>query len=171
MTETPGSYGEQGASYYFVQDRPAREVLFARAEFAVSIWRPEPEGGAADQYPNTGSVLATGYGGTPESSEQMLTLASGTYSFTSAPDATPASVQIGLQPMNRSSPTVDLGTPTDMPRDRFSMFSPPLPGIELRIGDRVNVNDLNQNRYEIRQVFAAQSGFWGYSATVENIND
>jgi hypothetical protein len=172
LTESVESYQTLNASYYYVQGRPTREVLFARAEFPATIWRPEPEGGAADQFPETGSVVATGYGGTPESSELVLTLASGTYSWNPTDNATPAIVQVGLQPQNRTVPGSALGTPTDLPRDRFAMYLPLLPDVELRMSDRVTLTDLNATRYEILQVFSAQLwGFSGYICSVQNVND
>ena len=46
LTESVESYKSLGASYYYVQARPTRELLFARAEFPMTIWRPHPEGGS-----------------------------------------------------------------------------------------------------------------------------
>jgi len=173
LTESASSYHSLGTSYYYVQARPTRDLVFARADFAMTVWRPEPEGGAADQFPATGSIFVEGYGGTPEESELVLTLAGGTFSW--APQGnftTPAIVQCGLQPQNRTAPTTDLGTPTDLPRDRFAMYVPLLPGVELRVGDRFTNDDLNASRYQIRQIHSAQQyGFSGYICSVENVND
>jgi hypothetical protein len=172
LTESVESYKSLGASYYYVQARPTRELLFARAEFPMTIWRPHPEGGAADQFPDSGSVFAQGYGGTPKSSELVLTLAGGTYSWEPTDNATPAVIQCGIQPQNRTAPSTTLGTPTDEPRDRFAMYVPLLPGAQLRMGDRVTADDLNSTRYEVLQVFSAQQwGFWGSICSVQNVND
>ena len=172
LTESVESYQTLGASYYYVQARPTREVLFARAEFPMTVWRPHPEGGAADQFPDTGSIFAPGYGGTPKSSELVLTLAGGTYSWNETDNATPAIVQCGIQPQNRTAPSTILGTPTDNPRDRFAMYLPLLPGVELRMGDRVTADDINATRYEILQVFSAQMwGLYGYICSIQNVND
>ena len=172
LTESVESYHPLGASYYYVQARPTRELLLARADLSMTVWRPEPEGGAADQFPTTGSTFATGYGSTPKSSELVLTLAGGQYSWEPGAVATPAFVQCGMQPQNRTVPDERLGTPTDLPRDRFALYVPALPGVELRMSDRFTMNDTNASRFEILQVFSAmQWGFTGYICTVQNIND
>jgi hypothetical protein len=171
LTESADSPGGLGVSYYFVQAREAREVVWMRADFTMSIWRPKPEGGGAADEPQSGSVFDEGYGGTPEISEMVLTLAGGTYSWSDAPNAIPAAVQCGMQPTSRTSPNTELGTPTDLPQDRFSAYIPPLPEVQLRVGDRLTTNDLNVNRYEIQHVFLTPIGFAGYVCVCTNAND
>ena len=159
-------YENDGGIYTFAQARPTRETLWVRTELNCSITRPTPEGGAAAQMPASGALAAPGYGGIPKGNEDILTLTNGFYAF--AVSGTPASVQCGLQPLNRVKDGNSLGTPTDLYREHFLAYVPNLPGVLLGELDRLNMPTMD--RYEVVLVYSSDlTGLSGNICIVEKL--
>ena len=166
LTEVGFNASESGV-YVVGQKRPTRETILLRTEFNASITRPYPTSGAASQMPTTpgGWVEGLGYSGVPKTSEEVLTLANGMYSFEQA-GAQMATVFVGLQPTNRIiTAHVLKGAPTDLPADRFLFYLPDLPGIQLDRLDRINLG--NSDRYEIMSLLNTEdtgiAGYFGFA--------
>jgi len=173
MTETGYESGVSGI-YSFAQARPTRETLWMRTEANVAITRMSPTAGLASQQPVSGWVAANEgtYGGIQKDTEAVLTLNSGVYSFSSS-GASPASVQCGLQPLNRikdTSSSVAAGKwPTALYREMFLAYIPLIPGEQLSELDRLNFP--NSDRYEIAVIYTSeQTGIQGYITVVEKLS-
>jgi hypothetical protein len=158
--------GSDGGIYTFAQNRSARESLFVRTEFGITISRPVPDGGRADQQPGDGAVVAPGYFGETIDDEQILTVASGSYSF-AGPGATACTVYAGLQPLKGVH---DANGPVEdpIPRAHFVAYVGPMTGAELRVRDVMTFP--NRDRFLVASVHAnGNPGFVGYVAVVERL--
>jgi hypothetical protein len=152
LTQT--GYENDGSVFTFVQARPTRDTLWMRTEFNASITRPMPLAGQAGQQPiGAGVSSPDGYGGVAKDTEEVLTLVDGLYAFSSTPGASPAGIQVGLQPLNRIKDGRSLGTPTDFYREHFLIYAPEIPGEQLNELDVISFP--NSDRYEIAEMFTS----------------
>lgn len=153
-------YGSDGGMYIFAEARPLLPNLFVRTESAVTVTRPAPIGGQASQQPASGAVAQIGnYGGTPKSSELILTLSSGLYSFESS--GTYASVPCGMQPRSRVRGLHKIEFPTQVPQTEFANYLPLLPGVAILENDLINYE--NGDRYQVVQTFSTgDTGLQGW---------
>ncbi len=159
LTETGYEAGNSGV-YTLARVRPMQETLLVRTELTVSITRPFPTAGAAATMPVTpGTWLEDeGYGGTPKSTEQVLTLANGMYAFEGA-GAEMATVYVGVIQQRRIKDTNPLHTPMTLPGGEFYIWIPDLPGVILKRNDRINGGD----RFEIASFYNSEdTGLSGY---------
>jgi hypothetical protein len=166
LTQT--GYENDGSIFTMAQARPTRETLWVRTEATCSITRPMPTAGAASQQPANGIVATQGYSGFAKSTEIPLTLQNGMYSFSSDPNATQASVQVGIQPFNRIRDG-NIKLPTALYREHFMIWVPMLPGEILNELDRVRFQ--NMDAYEVALIFSTDTvGLSGHICIVERIN-
>jgi hypothetical protein len=170
LTETGYEAMEAGV-YIFAQARPTRESLFMRAESNISITRMKPGAGLAADQPVSGWTADDGLGSVQKSTEQVLTLTNGSYSF-QAEGASPASLQVGLQPIKDIKDTprsAAAGTwPVALYREKFLCYIPLFPGESLNELDRLNFP--NEDRYEIATLYTSETSFLsGWIAIVEKL--
>lgn len=159
--------------YTFVQARPTRESLFIRTESNIAITRPMPTAGQMAQQPASGWAAAPDltWGGIDKVNESVLTLCDGVYAFAGV-NASPASIQCGLQPINKikdTSRSVAAGKwPVALYREAFLAFVPFLPGETISELDRLNFP--NSDRYEVMLVHTSEeTGVNGYVCIVEKL--
>lgn len=170
MTET-GYEPKTNGVYIFAAERPTRETLWMRAESNISITRMSPGAGSAANQPTSGWAESTGFGGIQKDTEAVLTLANGSYAFRSE-GASPASIQCGLQPLNKIMDTsrgVAAGEwPVSLYREKFLAYLPLLPGEQITELDRLNFP--NSDRYEIAVIYSSEeTGIAGYILVVEKL--
>jgi hypothetical protein len=156
-------FGSDGGTYYVVEMRPPRPTIWIRAETVCSIARPNPEGGAATQLPESGNFAPPGYGGIPKSSDLVLTLVNGVFSFQESGD--PASIQIGLQMRGRAKDGESLGTPSDVYRSEYVAYLPNLSNVVIAPLDRINT--ASGFRYEVKD--SQSTGNIGIAGTICNV--
>lgn len=171
LTET--GFKADGGVWTVAQFRPTRETILVRTEANITITRPMPSAGQAAQQSAPGVTIAPDgtWGGVNKAGEQVLTLINGLYAFESV-NASPASIQAGIQPLNRvrDVPTSAAMGKTPMPqyREEFLAYVPMLPGTYLDEHDRLNFP--SRDRYEIAQVFSTDlTGLAGYILTVKKL--
>ena len=152
-------YESDGGQYAVAQKRPTRETLLVRVERNASITRPNPLGGAFTDQPASGSAPARNYVGPTKSSELVLTLTNGSYSF--QPSGTFAAVPFGLQPQNRMRNGHKPDFPTQVPEVHFLGYLPYLPGVQIVENDVINSD--SSDRYVVGMVYQSDDvGFQGY---------
>lgn len=164
-------YEAMDAGYYtFAQARPTRASLFMATPFAAMLSRPNPHAGRADQQPTTPGqfVELEDSGSIDRASDAIMVLQNGFYSYQTTSGLTPASVQIGLQPIRRLRDGNTLGTPTDMYRVEYLIYCPELPGEQLNELDRFSLG--SSDRYEISQLYSSEyTGLAGHICVVEKM--
>ncbi len=173
MTET-GYESGSNAVYAFAQARPTRETLWMRTESNIAITRMNPSAGKASQQPISGWVGADAgtYGGVQKDTESVLTLNSGAYTFSDA-SASPASIQCGIQPLNRLKDATKSSAagkwPVTLYRELYLAYIPLLPGEQLNELDRLNFP--NSDRYEVAIIYTSENtGISGYLMVVEKLS-
>jgi hypothetical protein len=125
-----------------------------------------PTAGQAAQLPPAGAVIIEGYGGYQKDTEQVLTLTNGFYAFSGLSGAQPASIQCGIQQLNRVRDGKDPKWPTVAYREHFLAFIPPTPGEELSEKDTINAG--NGDRYVIMSILQVpNAGFEGWVCICE----
>lgn len=162
---TQYGYKSDGSIFTFVQNRPTREKIFVRTESLSPITRPYPIAGRAADQPSSGNVFVEGWGGVNKSTEQVLTLTDGLYTFddTVAP---PASVYCGFQMLARVKDTSKSAAagkmPTALYREQAAIYIPNLPGVVVQELDRVDFG--GGDRFEIMEFHntgeVGLQGFW-----------
>lgn len=161
-------YGAQSSNIYtFAQVRPTRETVWIRTELNCTLTRPMPTAGQAAQLPASGPAEVLGYGGYQKDTEQVLVLANGEFGFSGVAGLMPASVQVGVQQLNRVR---DSNEPKQMPtrpyREHFLAYIPPTPGEELNEKDIINAG--NGDRYVIMSLLqTADAGIAGWICICE----
>ena len=161
-------YESDGAIFTLAQMRPMAETLLVRTETSCFITRPGTDAGALAQQPTElVAVAKTGVAGTRISNEKYLVLASGMYSF--SPTATVgASVQCGLQPLNRVRDGKLPQVPTKQPQSHHLAYVPLLPGTSLDVDDVINAS--NGDRYKVMESHTTGDvGFSGYIAIANRL--
>src|ERR1700738_173915 len=152
-------YEGTGSNYVVAQRRPMRPTVLVRSEQNISISRPTPLGGAAQQQPASGNLFNAAYGGTTKGSEYVLTLTNGLYSFVSS--GSPASIPCGIQPQNKLRSYHGLQFPTNIQREYFVAYLPMLPGVQIWEADVLNLS--NADRYMVMQPYtSSQIGLVGW---------
>lgn len=163
-----GYEAQEAGVYVMVQARPTRETLWMRCESNCALSRPMPTAGQAAQLPSSGAVAVLGYGGYQKDTEQMLTLVDGLYAYSSVPGLSPASVQVGIQQLNRIRDSKDPPFPVTAYREHFLLYIPPTPGEELNEMDRINA--ANGDRYQIASILqTADAGLAGWITICERL--
>ncbi len=153
-------YGSDGGIYVFAEERPLKPNLFVRAESMVSITRPSPYGGQAEQQPTSGAIYQPKYGGAPKATEKILTLTDGLYSFEAS--GTYAAVPSGLQPRTSVKGLHKIEMPTQVPQTEFANFLPLLPGIPAILENDI-INYENGDRYQVVESFTTgDTGLQGW---------
>jgi len=167
LTET-GYQARKNNVFTVAQIRPTKATLLVRTEFACGLTWPRPHAGQSSQQPVSGSQEETGYGGSDDASEWILSLVNGDYFFTNALGATPATVQCGIVPRERVRDGNFLGTPTDLPRAQFIVYVPNLNGQALDVYHRIKFP--NGDKYEIKSFGNSDdAGFEGYVCVCEKV--
>lgn len=168
-TFVENGYGSLSSNIYtLVQFRPTRETLWIRCESNCAMTRPMPTAGQAAQLPSAGAVTVLGYGGYQKDTEQILTLVDGLYGYSDTPGLTPASIQIGIQQLNRIRDSREPKFPITAYREHFLAYIPPTPGEELNELDRINAG--NGDRYQIASILqTADAGVAGWICIVERM--
>jgi len=167
---TATGYLSDGATWCFAQYRPIQETLLVRCERTATITRPESAGGRLSQQPMSGSTIATGYFGTSEGTEQVLTLSAGVYAFAEA-GASAVSVPVGIQQTARVRDSSGPGgqLPTEIPVGQFVAYVPPLGDLRLQERDIIDVG-WNHGRFQSARVLSTgTAGLIGYIAVCEAI--
>jgi hypothetical protein len=173
LTET-GYEAGSNAVYAFAQARPTRATLWMRTDNNIAITRPLPTAGQVAQQPQSGWVGASEgtFGGINKNNESVLTLNNGSFSFSNS-GASPASIQVGLQPLNKIkdiSKSVSASKwPVSLYREMYLAYIPLIPGEQLSELDRLNFP--NSDRYEIALIYTSeQTGISGYICVIEKLS-
>lgn len=166
LTQT-GSRND-GSIFTLAQMRDLHPNIFVRTEQAASLSRPRPTAGAASQQPGSGVIGTSGYAGFEKDNEQYLTLKNGSYAFSYDSSRPQASLQIGIQPLNRvRDGNVEL--PTALYREHYVIYIPMFPGDMLNELDRIRLPSMDS--YEVAELFSSDTtGLSGYVCIVERIN-
>ena len=166
-----GFEAQTSGVYIFAQERPTRESLFMRAESFVQVVRPTPTAGNPEQQPTSGFAFIEGYGGIANSTDEILTLVNGVYSFQSS--GSPASVPCGLWQLNRVHDGHALDVPTDQPRSNWLIYCPVLGSLtdEELGGEQPQEYDIfkfgNGDSYMALTVAPLITGMTGYTILAE----
>lgn len=163
-------YENDAAFWIFAQERPTGISVFVRAETTAYISRPYTLSGAVDEQPGSGDPFAKAmadYGGTHIEIEKPLVLASGMYTFSEV-DTRGASVQVGIQPMNRIRNGSEPKVPTRQYRTHHLIYVPNTPGEAIEPQDRINASI--GDRYEIMETHnTSPSGLTGNICIAERM--
>jgi hypothetical protein len=177
VTQTSGSFENDGSQWIFAQRRPMKHSLFVRAESNITISRPTPTGGSASTQPppGSGAVFTPGtYGGIWTATDKQLVLINGMYAFTATP-GTLASVPCGIQqtskvkpPAYGNAPDAGLNIPTALPITQYVAYLPLIPGDAIQELDRLHFGA--SDSYEVMSFFTTeQTGFTGYICFVHKL--
>lgn len=163
-------YGAEEETFVLAQQRPLHKPLFVQCPFNITITRPQPHGGQMAQQPtgNQGPAIAgAGYGGVDKASEWGLILTNGVYSFVNS-QSDLATVPAALLQTNRIQDSREPKIPAALYRERFCIWIPLLPGVQLQEQDAFNFP--NSDRYEGASIYTPESvGLAGYFIFTEKL--
>ena len=148
-------YESDGGIYCVGQLRPMKTNILIRVESPSAIEKPHPDAGASEDQPNSGFVyIPDKFGGIRLAGRYELTLQGGLYSIQKQGLGTPASIPIGLQPINRVGEGHKPNLPTTVPVTKFLCYIPPTPGYapnELDV-----IKGLSMESYSISMVYTSE---------------
>ncbi len=158
-TETEFSTDQFEAFCLAYHGPPMRKAIGVRIDRVAKIYRPA----TASTSDATGPYFNETVSG---EAELPLVLASGGFSFGSA-GATAAGVPVGVSTFSRTFREEFRGIPNSTDINHFFFYVPPLPGVNLREGDRILIDGVSTSlatagRYVVHGPWAQYAGLSGY---------
>lgn len=177
FVENDPYYGMGATETEFVEDQfeatclayhgpPGHPCVGARLDRLANIYRPAANPTTDSIGPYLNETVGAG-------AELPLVLSGGEFSF-GVNGATPAAIPVGVTTYTRAFGDIFRGVPSTTRTIHYFFYVPPLPGVELREGDRIlidgsSIAQSSAGRYVIQGPWVQYAGISGYQLICERM--